>query len=108
MSRTKKEDGEISNSSESEVEVLYDKERDRRARRKGQSPRREASKRRMAKEGPGILSMRPRLSRDTPRKFEVQSSSNQTGIKVTTRVLDDIPLPAGPPPSFAGPPPLPP
>ena len=108
MSRTKKEDAEISNSSESEVEVLYDKERDRRARRKGQSPRREASKRRMAKEGPGILSMRPRVSSDTPRKFEVESSSNQTGIKVTTRVLDDIPLPAGPPPSFAGPPPLPP
>lgn len=105
MSRTKKEDWGISNSSESEVEVLYDKERDRRARRKGQSPRREASKRRMAKEGPGIVSLRPRVSRDASRKFEVESvagASNQTGIKVTTRSLEDIPLPAGPPPSFAG------
>ena len=107
MSRTKKENGEISNSSESEVEVLYDKERDRRARRKGQSPRRETSKRRMAKEGPGILSIRPRvLKRDTPRKFEVESAAsanNQPAITVSTRVLDDIPLPAGPPPSFARP-----
>ena len=105
MSRTKKEDGEISNGSESEVEVLYDKERDRRARRKGQSPRREASKRRMAKEGPGIVSLRPRVSRDASRKFEVESAagaSNQTGMKVTLRSLEDIPLPAGPPPSFAG------
>jgi len=110
MSRTKKEDGEISNSSESEVEVLYDKERDRRARRKGQSPRREAAKRRMAKEVPEILSIRPRvLKRDTPRKFEVESGAsahNQTANN-TTRVLDDIPLPAGPPPSFVGPSPPP-
>ena len=61
MPRSKREGRDPSNSSESEVEVLYDKEKDRRARRKGQSPRREASKRRLTKETPGTLSLHPRF-----------------------------------------------
>ena len=102
MPRSKREGRDPSNSSESEVEVLYDKEKDRRARRKGQSPRREASKRRLTKETPGTLSLHPRfVIGNESTKFE--AANNGTANKLPIRALDDIPLPAGPPPSFAGP-----
>ena len=97
MSRTTKEDGSTSRSSESEVEVLYDKEKDRRARRKGQSPRRETSKRRMTK--------RPseRSFATAPHEaltVTIHNDAHQSYPTATTSITtEEIPLPTGPSPS---------